>query len=239
MPSVFRRPVIGSREELTRLRGLGSILKEQGWSTSFHYAAEQTIMGFDSYSRMSGFDVYRSEADYPDRSEAVRDGRWGIFDHLFYADTLAWLDREKTPFLTLIFSLSPHDPYKLPPGLEKDYAAYAHETGYQRCLRYSDWALGRFFEAGAHEALVRRHALRDHGRPHALLAAQRLLPGLPGAAAALRAGLHLRWVHGAGRGRPDRLPPRSPADASWTCSTSRRSTPRWAARCSLPASASR
>jgi hypothetical protein len=146
VPSLFRRPVIGSREELTRLRGLGSILKEQGWATSFHYGAEQTIMGFDSYSRMSGFDVYRSEADFPDRSAAVRDGRWGIFDHLFYADTLAWLDRERAPFLTMVFSLSPHDPYKLPPDLEGDYAPYADETGYQRCLRYSDWSLGKFFE---------------------------------------------------------------------------------------------
>lgn len=146
VPSVFNRPVIGSRQELTRFRGLGTILKEHGWSTSFHYGAEKTIMGFDSYGRLAGFDAYRSEEDYPDRSDRVRDGRWGIFDHLFYADTLAWLDRERTPFLTLIFSLSPHDPYKLPPDLEGDYAAYAGETGYQRCLRYSDWALGQLFE---------------------------------------------------------------------------------------------
>jgi len=145
VPSVFRRPIIGSREELVRWRGLGAILAEQGWATSFHYGAEQTVMGFDSYSRMAGFDVYRSEADFPDRSESVRDGRWGIFDHLFYADTARWLDRERTPFCSVIFSLSPHDPYKLPPTLEKDYAAYAGETGYQRCLRYSDWALGEFF----------------------------------------------------------------------------------------------
>ena len=147
VPSVFRQPMIGSREELTRLRGMGTILKEHGWRTSFHYAAERTIMGFDAYSRLAGFDVYRSEADYPDKSASVRDGRWGIYDHLFYADTLAWLDREQTPFATVLFSLSPHDPYKLPPDLEADYAAYAGETGYQRCLRYSDWALGRFMDA--------------------------------------------------------------------------------------------
>lgn len=146
VPSVFRRPVIGSRQELTRFRGLGSIVKEHGWATSFHYGAEKTIMGFDAYGRLAGFDAYRSEEDYPDRSERVRDGRWGIFDHLFYDDTLAWLDRERAPFLTLLFSLSPHDPYKLPPDLEDGYAAYAHETGYQRCLRYSDWALGRLFD---------------------------------------------------------------------------------------------
>ncbi|MFM8979596.1 MAG: LTA synthase family protein [Planctomycetia bacterium] len=146
VPSLFRRPVIGSRDELVRLRGLGSVLAEQGWDTSFHYAVERTVMGFEPFARRAGFTTYRSVDDYPDPDPALRDGRWGVFDHLYFLDTARWLDRRPQPFLALMFSLTPHDPYTLPADRAAAYAAFAHESGYQRCLRYSDAALGEFMD---------------------------------------------------------------------------------------------
>lgn len=146
VPSLFRRPVIGSRDELVRLRGLGSVLAEQGWDTSFHYGVERTIMGFEPFTRRAGFSTYRSVDDYPDRDPAARDGRWGVYDHLYFLDTARWLDARPQPFLAVMFSLTPHDPYTLPADRAAAYTAYAQETGYQRCLRYSDASLGEFME---------------------------------------------------------------------------------------------
>lgn len=146
VPSLFRRPVIGSRDELVRLRGLGSILGEQGWDTSFHYGVERTIMGFEPFTRRAGFTTYRSVDDYPGSDPAARDGRWGVYDHLYFLDTARWLDARPQPFLALLFSLTPHDPYTLPADRAAAYAPYAHETGYQRCLRYSDASLGEFMD---------------------------------------------------------------------------------------------
>lgn len=146
VPSLFRKPVIGSREELTRFRGIGSILKEHGYTTSFHYGIDRTIMGFDAYSRLAGFDHYFCVDDYPDDGGEIGDGCWGIFDELYFLFTVDKLDEFEKPFVAVLFSVSPHDPYKLPSDKEEMFAAHAEETGYQRLLRYSDFALGRFFE---------------------------------------------------------------------------------------------
>lgn len=147
VPSLFRQPVIGSREELTRFRGLGSILAEHGYSTSFHYGVDKTIMGFDAYAALAGYDRYFSVEDYPTNGADVHDGRWGIFDELYFLFTVEKLDELPEPFTSLVFSMSPHDPYVLPANRKEMFAEYEDETGYQRLLRYSDFALGRFFEA--------------------------------------------------------------------------------------------
>lgn len=147
VPSLFRQPVIGSREELTRFRGLGSILKEHGYSTSFHYGVDKTIMGFDAYAALAGYDKYFSVEDYPETGETVHDGRWGIFDELYFLFTVDRMDELPKPFTSLVFSMSPHDPYILPANRKEMFAEYESETGYQQLLRYSDFALGRFFEA--------------------------------------------------------------------------------------------
>ena len=148
VPSLFRRPVIGSQVEIRAWRGLGTILGEHGYTSSFHYGAPPTIEGFRGFLGLVGFDEYVCnedfESDAPDAE--THDGSWGIFDHQFYVDTVRRLDARQGPFACVTFGLAPHDPYHVPPSLAERFPDREGETGYQRALRYSDYALGRFFE---------------------------------------------------------------------------------------------
>lgn len=149
LPSLFRRPIIGSQAEMMHFRGLGDILDPLGYRVTFHYGASRTIEGFDGFTSLVGFHGYYSRADYrgDEPPEDRSDGKWGIYDELFFLDTARRLDQVEGPFAAMMFSLSPHDPYTLPANREAMFAAYKRsEAPYQVMMRYSDHALRRFFE---------------------------------------------------------------------------------------------
>ena len=145
LPGVFPTPLIGSQVELARIRGLGSILAERGYATSFHHGAWLTSMGFDAFTRRAGFERYYSERDYPAGDDA-RDGKWGVFDELFFLDAARRFDAAKGPFGAVVFSLSPHNPWVIPEDRKDRFSAQAGESDFDVALRYSDWSLSRFFE---------------------------------------------------------------------------------------------
>ncbi len=148
VPSIFRRPIIGSRIELVRYRGMGAILREFGYTSSFHHGASPTIEGFRGFSKLAGFHHYFSRDDYDGKEEAEErnDGKWGVFDHLFYEHGVRQMDAVKGPFAAVMFGLSPHDPYRIPPSIAKAFEKGTDDTPYQRQLRYSDWAVRRFLD---------------------------------------------------------------------------------------------
>lgn len=148
VPSLFPTPIIGSQIEMTRFRGLGDLLGPLGYRTSFHYGAARTLEGFHAFTRMVGFQDYVSREDYDgDEPDADRsDGTWGIYDELFYRHAARYLDARPEPFATVVFGLSPHDPYRLPRNREALFPVRPGETPYQRMLRYSDHSLRAFFE---------------------------------------------------------------------------------------------
>jgi phosphoglycerol transferase MdoB-like AlkP superfamily enzyme len=144
LPGVFPTPFIGSSTELARVRGLGSILAERGYATSFHHGAWLTSMGFDAFTRRAGFAEYQSERDFPAGDER-RDGTWGVFDEPFFLDAASRLDSRKGPFCAVLFSLSPHNPWAIPADRRDLFPARPGEDGFAASLRYSDFALSRFF----------------------------------------------------------------------------------------------
>jgi phosphoglycerol transferase MdoB-like AlkP superfamily enzyme len=147
VPSLFRRPIIGSQSEMVRYRGIGDILGEFDYDVSFHYGAAPTIEGFHGFTSMVGFDRYYSRDDYrgTEPPEIASDGKWGIYDELFYLDAAKRMDEAQGPFAMVIFGLSPHDPYRLPPNREAQFEKRPGETPYQHMLRYSDFSLSQFF----------------------------------------------------------------------------------------------
>lgn len=146
IPNLFDAPLINSRSELDRFLGMGTIFSRNGYTTSFHHGATTGSMGFDTYSHLAGFKYYYGMEDFPDLKDSDWDGNWGVFDHIFYGDVIKRLDGFQHPFLSVIYSLSPHEPMTIPPDLESQFAPFAKESRYRQALRYSDYSLGRFFE---------------------------------------------------------------------------------------------
>ncbi len=57
------------------------LLKEKGYYSAFFHGAPNGSMGFDSFSRMVGFDDYFGLNEYPVKSDF--DGMWGVWDEPF------------------------------------------------------------------------------------------------------------------------------------------------------------
>jgi phosphoglycerol transferase MdoB-like AlkP superfamily enzyme len=147
LPSVMASiPSLGTPYFLTPFSGnninsLGSLLKKEGYHTSFFHGAPNGSMGFNSFMNIAGFDHYYGMNEYPNPDDF--DGLWGIWDEPFfnfYADKLSEFPQ---PFISSIFSVSSHHPFKLP--AEHVGKFKGGEMPILKCIEYTDYALRKFF----------------------------------------------------------------------------------------------
>ena len=129
--------------------GLGDLLGQYGYRVSLHHGASRTMEGFDGFRSLIGFDDYYSNEDFDDggmQEEETWDGKWGIYDELFYQHGAKVFTDVGGPFAGVIFGLQPHDPFHIPPSRLPLFEKYTEETPYQRAMRYSDHSVEKFFE---------------------------------------------------------------------------------------------
>lgn len=125
-----------------------SITKEMGYDTSFFHSAPNGSMGFLGFSNILGFDHYYGKNEY--NNDADFDGIWGIWDEPFLQFMNAQLSTKKQPFVGTIFTVSSHHPFKVPKEYENKLPKGNVEI--HQCIRYTDNALKKFFEAAQKEA---------------------------------------------------------------------------------------
>lgn len=143
IPSM-KEPFMLMQESIGKNEALGTLLKKEGYSSSFFCGSEGGSMGFDAYAVSAGFDRYFSMDDYTaSRPKKDFDGYWGIWDDRFMDYMGEYLDREKEPFLSTMFTISSHHPFVVP-----EYAKDKVKKGYTKihpCVSYVDWAFREFF----------------------------------------------------------------------------------------------
>ena len=135
-------PYIISHYANNRINGLPELLKKKGYYSAFFHGAPNGSMGFDSFTRMAGFDDYFGLNEFPDKSEF--DGMWGVWDEPFFKFFAQKLNTFKQPFMASIFSVSSHHPFKVPEkykGVFKKGPAPILEV-----IGYSDHALKEMFQ---------------------------------------------------------------------------------------------
>ena len=143
LPSLMDEPFIDSAYQNNELLGLGTVLGQQGYTTSFFHGGKNGTMHFDDFMRMAGFQHYFGLNEYPRKGDY--DGNWGIFDEPFLQFTISELSKQKPPFAAAIFTLSSHHPYTIPSkyhGQFKKGALPIHEA-----IGYTDYSVEKFFAA--------------------------------------------------------------------------------------------
>ena len=131
--------------EFKTLHGLGTILKSRGYNTSFFHGGKNGTMFFDVFSRRMGFDDYYGLNEYPTPQDS--DGIWGIYDEPYLQHFAQQLTRRPQPFASVLFTLSIHNPYKIPPQYENSLPK--GELPIHRSVAYFDLALKNFFATAA------------------------------------------------------------------------------------------
>lgn len=127
-----------------KVDGIASKLAKKGYYTAFFHGAPNGSMGFDAFANVSGFKDYFGKDEY--NNDADYDGTWAIWDEEFLQFFAQKLGTFQQPFMTTLFTASSHHPFKIP---EKHKDAFIEEGGHplHKCIRYSDYALRRFFDS--------------------------------------------------------------------------------------------
>ena len=159
MPSIlssipmFVEPFFLTPASMNHVSGIASILAAEGYQTAFFHGAQRGSMGFQAFSRATGFQDYYGREDYDADTrfggDEDFDGMWAIWDEPFLQYYATKMSEMKEPFMTAVFTASSHHPYVIP---EKYKAQYPEEgIIIHKCIRYTDMAIGKFFEKASLE----------------------------------------------------------------------------------------
>lgn len=124
------------------IESLVSTLKSKGYQTSFFHGAPNGSMGFQGFANILGYDQYYGKTEY--NNDADFDGVWGIWDEPFFQYFSKELSQHKQPFMSTMFSVSSHEPYRVPKEYEGKFSK--GKVPIHQCIGYTDMALKKFFE---------------------------------------------------------------------------------------------
>lgn len=141
LPTWMTEDFITSQYASNKFNSLASILKAEGYSTSFFHGGKNGTMGFDAFCKSAGFENYYGKNEYPDPSDY--DGSWGISDEPYLQYIAQTLNATPEPFLGAVFTLSSHHPYKVPEKYKNKFRKGPLEI--QETIMYADFALQQFF----------------------------------------------------------------------------------------------
>jgi phosphoglycerol transferase MdoB-like AlkP superfamily enzyme len=161
--SVLRRP--GNEG----IANWGTVMREQGYSTSFLYGGYGYFDNMNYFFGHNGFEVRdRETIPKPVRFENI----WGVADEDLFDSALSYFDtqaRAGKPFFSIIMTTSNHKPFTFREGVP---GVKPKGGGRESGVRYADYAQGYFIrEAQKHSwfdntlfIIVADHGARVYGR---------------------------------------------------------------------------
>ncbi|MGE5084859.1 MAG: LTA synthase family protein [Bacillota bacterium] len=145
IPALMSEPFISSHFTANYFLGLGTLVSQKKYSTSFFHGGHNGTMYFDSFMKSAGLEHYYGATEYG--NSADDDGVWGIWDEPFLQWMLTKVDPQSQPFLTSVFTLSSHQPFKVPAQYQEQFPE--GEIPILKTVSYTDMALRKFFTEAA------------------------------------------------------------------------------------------
>ena len=148
VPTLMDEPFITSAFAGNKIIKLPEVLKSRGYHTSFFHGGQNGTMYFDSFTQGLGIENYFGAREYPTSED--NDGIWGIYDEPFFQFFAQKLTSFPQPFFSAIFSLSSHQPYKIPERYNKQLSE--GPLPILKAVAYADFSLRRFFEKASEQS---------------------------------------------------------------------------------------
>jgi phosphoglycerol transferase MdoB-like AlkP superfamily enzyme len=141
IPCFLENQYLNSMYSNNTLQTLPNILKTKGYQSVFYHGGTNGTMNFNSFAQLAGYDSYYGRTEY--NNEEDYDGQWGIWDEPFLKKTVTDMSTLIQPFFTSIFTLSSHNPYKIPEKHKGKFPKGNYEI--TESIGYADYALKQFF----------------------------------------------------------------------------------------------
>ena len=140
---------LGNGLELSHLSYLGSIAKNNCYSTIAMQGSQRRSYRVDAVSNLSGFDAYYGAQDMPNVEEVEGDRHviTGTYDHNLFSFYHQKLNEMKEPFLGFAFTSTNHSDFHLPSSKFERYPHGLRDyNGQLNAYIYVDNAIERFIE---------------------------------------------------------------------------------------------
>jgi len=124
------------------IQSIISICDSLDYQTSFFHGAANGSMGFLGFSNILGYKHYFGRTEFDNEDEY--DGIWGIWDEPFFQYLGKTIGQQKKPFMATMFSLSSHDPFKVPAKYHDKFKE--GNVPIHKCVEYTDYSIQQFFE---------------------------------------------------------------------------------------------
>lgn len=120
IPPFTDEPIFLSNYNAVPFNGIGTLLKKEGYNTSFFHGAEYDHFNFAKLCRMAGIDDYYSKDTYghPEHD----DGSWGLYDEYLFSYFADEMILKRQPFLSVLFNTSSHPPFTIPPARRSQFS---------------------------------------------------------------------------------------------------------------------
>ncbi|MBS1548389.1 MAG: LTA synthase family protein [Bacteroidetes bacterium] len=125
-----------------KIQSIVSVANDMGYDTSFFHGAPNGSMGFLGFGNILGFKHYYGKTEY--NNDTDFDGIWGIWDEPFFQYFARTINQTQQPFMTTLFSVSSHHPFKVPEKYKGKFRKGPLEI--HEPIGYTDYALKKFFE---------------------------------------------------------------------------------------------
>lgn len=124
-----------------QIQSVVSICDSLGYQTSFFHGAANGSMGFLGFGNILGYQKYFGRTEYANEHDF--DGIWGIWDEPFFQFMGRTLTEQKKPFMATLFTLSSHDPFRIPEKYRSRFTGGPLQI--DKCVQYTDNSLRQFF----------------------------------------------------------------------------------------------
>lgn len=154
---------IVKRDRSQNVETIARVLRRDGYRTMFLYGGRGIFDGMRSFAMHNGYERFIEQKDFAHPTFTTA---WGVCNEDLYQRTLLEcreLNRIGEPFFATVLSVSNHKPYtypksRIPQDPSKQKRSHA--------VRYTDWALGQFFDAARKEGFWTNTifvVVADHG----------------------------------------------------------------------------
>ena len=138
-PALPKFSIVNFPEKTFKLPGLGKLLENNQYTTSFYYGGEPEFGNIKSYMSAQKTRRFITKDDF---RKADMNSKWGVHDNVVMKRLLDDIPRMQQPFFTTFLTLSSHEPFETPvpvvfPG--KDI-----RTRFLNSLHYTDSCLFGF-----------------------------------------------------------------------------------------------
>lgn len=163
IPSPFENRA-GMEVAKAPLIGLPDIVKRYGYQTAYFHNGHLKFDGQLEFFSRHHFDVIRGKTELLDRFPEATGTSWGLHDEYLFGSAAEWLAEQKTPSCLVLYTLTNHHPFTVPPHFSAPECSDVPselERRYLQTFYYTDHCLGQFVEQLGDNVIL--FITADHG----------------------------------------------------------------------------